>query len=324
MELHDTKIVYLDQKDWIDLARVKNGLDTDGTRIQVLKSLEEAVARNKLLIPLSFSHFDETLRRQDKNSRVKLASLMASLSKGITMCPHKIIIDAEIRNAILVRLGKNPLDLRSWIFGKGVSHAFGSVGTLVRKEGTSGPDLPEEKHKEILDYMNSPEAIVKVMEMAVATDENTKLYQETVEQMEKNRREIAQRIKDNDLRYRAAIATFLADFLGPMLFKCLNEFGLTIRDILTEETTREDMEAFFRNMPSLYCSFILTNRRDQLLQRPIKPNDINDIGFLSMAIPYCDIVVTESMWASVARQEKLHQEYDTTLLSSVTELDGVI
>jgi hypothetical protein len=102
-----------------------------------------------------------------------------------------------------------------------------------------------------------------------------------------------------------------------IFFLCYDAFFF---EQFNETWTREDFQDFFENMPSLFCVFELTQRRDQLIQRLIDVNDINDIMALSMAIPYCDVVVTESMWKSIACQSGLDKKYRTVMLSSVQEL----
>ena len=45
-----------------------------------------------------------------------------------------------------------------------------------------------------------------------------------------------------------------------------------------------------------------------------------NVAYLSKAIPYCDIVVTEKKWVSLAKHAKLDKLYDTILLSKVDDL----
>ena len=46
-----------------------------------------------------------------------------------------------------------------------------------------------------------------------------------------------------------------------------------------------------------------------------------DIWHLTLAIPHSDIVVTENMWTSIARNAKLEEKCNTTILSSLIDLD---
>ena len=56
----------------------------------------------------------------------------------------------------------------------------------------------------------------------------------------------------------------------------------------------------------------------------MQKNDLNDILAFSMAIPYCDIVIGEKMFISLAKQAHLDKIYNTIILSSIKELDKYI
>jgi len=198
---------------------------------------------------------------------------------------------------------------------------LGAKGELKRKEGATGPELAEETKKKILDHVESPQTLLKLLttqELAEQTQQIREIHTSTVEKMEEIRhRNIA--IKDNNLRYRVCIARFLIDVIGPWFVDVVTELNLPIKPIM-EKWTQKEFTEFFQSMPTAYCLFTLTYRRDQYIQRPIAKNDINDIWALTMAIPYCDIVITESMWATIARQSNLDKIYNTLILSSAKDL----
>jgi hypothetical protein len=43
-----------------------------------------------------------------------------------------------------------------------------------------------------------------------------------------------------------------------------------------------------------------------------------------MAVPYCDVVVTERYWIDKLRREKMDKKYNTSLLSDICELPAVL
>lgn len=125
-------------------------------------------------------------------------------------------------------------------------------------------------------------------------------------------------IKDNTLRFRAGAASFFNDVILPDLFPIAHRLGLRPETVLGKSL--EDITAFFQTMPTAYCLFTLSQCRDQNMQRPIKKTDMYDIWALSIAIPYCDIVLADSMFASIAKQAKLDKIYNTVILNSPEEL----
>ncbi|AJM91720.1 hypothetical protein NPIRD3C_0506 [Nitrosopumilus piranensis] len=49
-----------------------------------------------------------------------------------------------------------------------------------------------------------------------------------------------------------------------------------------------------------------------------------DINHLSGAIPYCDIVVVEKMFANLSKKQKLDKKYNCIICNSLQELDQVM
>lgn len=316
-------VIYLDQKDWIYLARQYHRLSSRRKGEKLSDVVLAASERNSAIFPLSLVHFDETLHRLNKRSRTRLASFMIQVSKGYTMFPGgNVFMEMECRQAARKKLGLPSMNLNRFVIGKGISHMVGARGELVRKPGTKGPELSEELKKQILEYVESPRAmmeLLKIQDLAKHALLIKQAHLEAVKKMEQIRKKNLH-ITDNNLRYRVCLVDFLVYEIGPWLAKMHVELNLPKDAIVDESWTQRDFLEFFESMPSSFCLFTLSYRRDQLIQRPIDVNDINDIWALSMAIPYCDIVVTESMWVSIARQSKLDKKYDTVILSSTEEL----
>ena len=78
------------------------------------------------------------------------------------------------------------------------------------------------------------------------------------------------------------------------------------------------------SVPTLDVLVTLETERDENLPRKPHENDLADLAALSVAIPYCDIVVTEKHWANVAKRNKLNRKYDTCILTDVRELETVL
>ena len=53
--------------------------------------------------------------------------------------------------------------------------------------------------------------------------------------------------------------------------------------------------------------------RNTSLSREIKSNDLYDLQ-LSIAIPYCDIVVSERQWINIAKHKHLDSKYESNLI----------
>ncbi len=57
---------------------------------------------------------------------------------------------------------------------------------------------------------------------------------------------------------------------------------------------------------------------------PFKRGDLKDLGFLAVAVAYCDVVITENQWAHVIRQAKLDQVFDTIVTGDVAEITDIL
>jgi hypothetical protein len=75
------------------------------------------------------------------------------------------------------------------------------------------------------------------------------------------------------------------------------------------------------HVPLLDAERDLVLGRDFNLSRKPALNDMLDIAALSMAIIYCDVVITERFWVEIAERSGLSRRYNTIMLSDVAELD---
>jgi len=82
----------------------------------------------------------------------------------------------------------------------------------------------------------------------------------------------------------------------------------------------------FENVPALDVQLTLTTERDRNLNKPVSPNDLVDLSHLSVAIPYCDVVVPDSHWASLAKIERLglEEKYNTKILAELSQLENYL
>jgi hypothetical protein len=152
--------------------------------------------------------------------------------------------------------------------------------------------------------------------------ENSIRFAEKLEQMRSSE---SVRIKDNDLRRRATLAKYLVDEINPKVVKFLLSINADPKTFADKVFTNQDgIIRFFQSMPTSYCAVQLTLYRDMQRTRPIQPNDQNDIMSLAIAIPYSDVVVTETMWQAAIIQTKLNELRPTLVLKSARELTQIL
>jgi hypothetical protein len=77
-----------------------------------------------------------------------------------------------------------------------------------------------------------------------------------------------------------------------------------------------------RSMPVSSVSALLKTEQHRNASKMWSPNDIFDIDAMSLAVPYCDIVVTEKQRWHDLRITKVESRMDTVILRSLAELPG--
>ena len=132
-------------------------------------------------------------------------------------------------------------------------------------------------------------------------------------------------IKDNDSRRRATLADYLVKEINPIVVKFLLSIDVN-PNIFADRvyTDQGKIIGFFQSMPTSYCLVQLAFYRDMQRMRRVQPNDLNDIVGLSIAIPYSDVVVTETMWQTAIIQARLNELRPTLVLRSAKQLAPIL
>jgi hypothetical protein len=315
------KVIYLDQKCWIDIAKIYYDESSYSER-ELVKKFFDASETGQVIFPLSIAHLDETIRIADDERRNRLAHLMAKMSNAYSFQPYiEPLIRKELLNIFRRKLGLKTANIRDFVLKKGVSHLLGAKPTLVPKKGANEP--PEELKKKVFSFTEGPEGMEFVLRQRILREDMDRKRRALIAEVEKMRADLLA-IKDKNLRQRTYLARSVVDLLVPELTKITIENNLPRDLILHEKMTRKDIDDFLNNIPTALSLFTLIYHRNQQIQRPIPANDSNDIWFLSLAIPYSDIVVTEKMWASIAKRTKLDRRCKTIVLRSIMELAELI
>uniref|UniRef100_UPI001C54523B hypothetical protein n=1 Tax=Mycolicibacterium vinylchloridicum TaxID=2736928 RepID=UPI001C54523B len=55
-------------------------------------------------------------------------------------------------------------------------------------------------------------------------------------------------------------------------------------------------------------------------QKPWEGNDLNDVIALAIAVPYCDVVVTEKSWASLVNAAKVGKRFNTLVTRNINDV----
>jgi hypothetical protein len=320
--------VYLDQNKWLDLARAAHNRPGGQDFKDILAISRYGVERGLVSFPLSASHYMETLRRGDAASRHRLAMVMAELSRFHAIASAPDVLPGELDRALRKRYGKPVFPRPLQVFGVGIAHAFANPDFKYR--------LPEEVRVD-------PHTKARLEEQATLLLEHTVLAGPAqgvpVPGMEENNRysvhgqryvEAEQKIAEG-LRQHDPGRQHLADWIAKTelvdILQPLNEAfarGPIAKQESTELDTAEGMTGLLMDLPSRVVTYELRRLQHQSRDTKWKPNDLADVALLSVAIPYCDVVVTEKQWCHMARRAKLDRRFDTVILHDLKELAAVL
>ncbi len=313
-------MVYLDQWVWIQLSRAHYGASEEWTKAHDAVIL--CAANGTARFPLSFSHVVETAKRPADASRGRLVDFMMEIWHADAIRPWTQMLGPEARNAVNFMTGKPPLDLTDYVFGKGIPHLLGMKLKLVPRHANAVPPTPDVLRRigaavfspDLLSSLKDPSLAGQIRGAIHAEEDTIALIQDSIGASKTH--------PDKKKRRDIAEARFMVHVVGDHLIKAMmlatdNPKGLVDRWI----SSRARVAAIRERMPTSHTYFLLNYRQNG--SRQIKKNDLWDLA-LNIAIPYCDIVATETKWCNLARSSGLDRLWGTKLIHRPAELAGVL
>lgn len=304
--------IYLDQKDWLNLYRAYYGLENADLYKETLESLVAAVDEGRIFVLISSTNILEMLKYGDKEGRLKLCELFARISKGRTIAPHFSLIPYEIRNALNLIFAVGVPDHKIGCFGAGGLFAIGLSDEEDYYSYFGRTPDSEDSYRNF----NNAESLGVFLEFFARFTENNELRgqlaeEERLAEVCKDRRKRNAGLNKMD-RKRDYARNILADFENVMI-----EFGRLHRHAI-DGRERDPLELISR-VPTLdiECEFVAER---EFIDKNIEDNDALDVLALEVAIPYCDIVVTEKFWAGVATRAQFQEKYKTIILRDINDL----
>lgn len=294
---------------------------------EIAQKVVEKSQSGQAIFPLSITHFDETLKRMNPESRQRLAKYMMLVSQGWAILPASTIIAPEIDDACRKYLGLPRYDLQKFAIKRGISQMVGAKANLVPRGKNKPKPLPQDLKRQLLEKIESPETMLGFLEQGLPQSELKKRQENamvTVKELEEIRSLDQSLAKDSDLRRRATYVKYFLQVITPRVIAFLSSIDVDPRVFEGVLRDRRRITRFFQSMPTSYCLVQLTLYRDMQRSRKIEDNDLNDIMSLSIAIPYSNVVVTETMWQHAIIQTKLDELRPTTVLKSSNELTPIL
>jgi hypothetical protein len=298
------KRVYLDQNQWIALAREENGVSHNAAVADALTVVEEAARSRHASFPLSAAHYFETMRRGNPGSRQRLGAFMARISKFDTMASAPDVLEAEVRRGALALVGARELPPEPQVFGRGFRHAFGkdsSVGYFQAGE----VEIAAVRHL-------GAEKVFELIETAMITGPDQRLPFAGIAAPDdgaaKNQLQFERETRDklvawghsSDRAHRLILVQECADVLNH-LNSIINEFHVDLMSVIND---REKLTSFLLSLAAKGAIIRLRMTAHENLQFRWQLGDLNDMTALGMAAAYCDVVVAENQWGTVLQRHQ--------------------
>ncbi|MDQ0598916.1 hypothetical protein QF037_003261 [Streptomyces canus] len=331
------RLVYLDLNHWINLAKAATGHRTGGPHQSALTAVQDAASSGQYLFPLSLTHYMEMAGIQDPRQRADVANVMEEVSGFTTLLSRTHIMRLEVEAALDRAFDTESPHLADiHLLGHGIGHAMGKRGGLTIRSASGDatdearaacPDGPAAFDLMLANAREQLErAVLRGPTDAEVPDLKANGWDPTVakriaENRAESERQLAIRL-DNDPQYWNRLrdvvqARYMSLEVIDMLTQALIDRDRDFAEVITD---RESIRAFADCMPSAAVHTTLTEAAHRNREKSWQPNDIFDIDALSLAVPYCDMVVTERYASHVLQAAHLPRGMETEVVPKLKNL----
>lgn len=305
------KYLYLDQNFWIYLGQIHYGIiSQDKTLSSLLKKLNQAIAEEKIIVPINLTNALETRKNKNEKQRERLAKFMVSLSKGFAFTPFFYIEHLEVENLIRKKLNLSVFNIREISIGKGVFfliHDGNAPGIRSDRLDKATIEFMKKKAEE---HFSKEE---QVLEFILNLDPNNQDLKSTIQELETIRTQ-GLKIKDKKYKQKLGKAQYLVNMVVPKLAVMCLKYGVHPA-IFELRKGMDKIQEFLENLPFFNTYHLLHRGLDEIPNHPINSHDLQDIYSFCFALPYCDYVAGENYIIALAKRNGLDNLYGTKLYS---------
>lgn len=319
------RYIYLDQNKWIELLKgINSGEDK---YIELFNIIMQRVRSCAWAFPISMIHITETMKRKDLLSRKALLDLMFTISGGYSITDYSTANILEFNMWVLQQKVdcndlRNEIIQRDWVKIVGLSSYDAEVSI--------GENNNSEKIniiKSIISHHSCDRVIFdEICSLCEYDPEDENFYYESYvsgrESFIKWRDEL-KKLKEYKEKhvYPAYLITLFFTEYGEQLKK----LPLALQEKITElfEQKSKNKTMAIENLEAL-PGFNIHNRLIfELYNNPHKEvhkHDFNDLAYLRVAIPYCDLVIGENYWSDRVKNHKLDSKYRTVVSTNLFDI----
>jgi hypothetical protein len=310
--------VYLDQNKWIDLAKALYRADAKPKEREIAEKLRCAVEAGRLRCPVSEIHLMEAYRVGDRDRRLQLGSVFAVFSGGWFIASRQARVSCELDAALAKLLSvqnvahQQPFDALAqdflWAFGDR-DHLSSLTAISAERLGdissTIGPI------NALLSYVGFNDENIRRMAVVRMQTSNMDLTDRI------RRRRALTECESADMRFRAYSAQLFFEQQDKME-RSLRRLDKSFAEL--KALPDEKIASLIDLVPCWDIERCLAVQVEQQWDRELQGNDVYDIAALTAGIPYCDVVVTEKLWAHLCKAGGVAAKYNTQMISSIFDI----
>jgi hypothetical protein len=344
-DLHPSRpCIYLDQWVWIRLARAANGEPREASDLLVLAALQDAAAQG-VAFPLSMTHHIETSKITSPRQRLDVARTMASISHCRTLRARNVLLRHQMLHAMHLTFGRPAFPPQPpEVLGTGVRWAFyGEPGHGVLR-GLDGAVVDPATIEGMPEFLRKANQFTEMMLLAGPGDEDIgelrehygyrpeavdaveadrldweASYVEVLAEHPASKAELRVRLQARELIHEHQ-AMFQA-LLGEYRINLNREVGYNPDQ---PNVSRRRMVAFADAVLSLRIAVDLKVELFRGAAKPWSMNAVHDIDALSMAVPYCHVVVPDREMASLLSRSRAAERHRTQIITALPDLPDAL
>jgi len=335
---------YLDQWVWIRLARAAAGKPDAPGDPELLQALIDA-AEAGVAFPLAWTHYIETQSVKSPRQRQDIANVMASISHFRTIRTGRDLLRNQLLIAMHEQFGRptfRPEKLDP--LGVGVYWAFQGVERVLQVHDAAGNIIDPDQFPREMRIRATQGFECQVM--AGPRDEELGLLRgqygykpEATVEAGRGRleweREFVDLLVDTpptdpaELRVWIQAREVVHEYLE-LLVGVFQEYGLPLRQLTGGSDgndpgrSRAFITGFFDRLPSVRVAVDLKLAVHRNNQRGWEQNDVYDTDAMSIAVPYCDVVVADKAVVDALGRVKAGEQHGTLITGKLDELAEVL
>lgn len=296
---------YLDLKDWIGLARARLGRPAGERYEPLLDALRQAHLRGSIRVVLSNPLWQELSAIKAPQQREALVDVIDELTDFDYLAGQVEVMQLEIEASLNATLDSSDERLgRMCVVGRSLLYSFGMRGGLQIFEG-DGTDITQQWRAQQPQQLAALERAAERMLLLGPADEEVPVLRAQGYRPEENQRTLRDNLAfDQDLaetkldsRWRRGrlrdviMARHLFYELNETLHRQLAQRGRHLDDL---GETLDERREFVLRMPSQRVIVELKTSYHRNPDHRWTTNDLHDLDAMSLALPYCDVVLADA------------------------------